>query len=291
MATALVSETLEGDKLYQQRARMALPLLIRQAHAGEPITYENLAAELGMPNPRNLNYVLGCIGQSMIAVEKSWGTEVPPIQCLVVNKNTGLPGEGISEFLGNLSSYSKLSKRQRRLIVDTELAKIYSFPSWHKILTLFDLSPAASDFTKLIHKAQNFRGGGESKAHKALKEYVASNPKKIGLKGEAIGQQEYRLPSGDSIDVLFEFRTEYVAIEVKPASSKDADLTRGIYQCVKYQAVLEAMQRTTDKKINLRTILVIAGELSSSLIALKNILGVEVIENVTCPDTLDVAPG
>jgi len=47
-----------GSKLYQQRARRTLPLLVRQAEAGETIPYSALAAELQMPNARNLNFVL-----------------------------------------------------------------------------------------------------------------------------------------------------------------------------------------------------------------------------------------
>ena len=37
--------------LYQRRAFSALPLLVRQAEAGRTIHYEQLARELGMPNP------------------------------------------------------------------------------------------------------------------------------------------------------------------------------------------------------------------------------------------------
>lgn len=65
MDTAKIAKPISGDKLYQERARATLPLLVRQAHAGSPIRYGELAAELGMPNPRNLNYVLGSIGKAM----------------------------------------------------------------------------------------------------------------------------------------------------------------------------------------------------------------------------------
>jgi hypothetical protein len=65
MATGGTSKNMHGDKLYQRRARMALPLLVRQAHAGSKIFYADLAAELGMTNPRTLNYVLGSIGTTL----------------------------------------------------------------------------------------------------------------------------------------------------------------------------------------------------------------------------------
>lgn len=285
MATAQVSEPLTGDKLYQQRARAALPLLVRQASAGEPITYENLAGELGMPNARNLNYVLGSIGQSIIIVGKEWQLEVPPIQCLVVNKNSGLPGEGISEFLGTLSDYRKLTRRQRRQVLDVELAKIYGFSKWAGVLEFFGLSPAEIDFGGLVDQAQK-RGAGESEAHRVLKAYVARQPQIIGLPSfGSPGEQEYALPSGDFVDVFFENRSEHIGVEVKPMLADEGDVTRGIYQCIKYQAVLEAMQSARGRAKNVRTVLVLAGLLPKRLMALKNLLGVEVIDGIVPPST------
>lgn len=99
MATAKISSPISGDKLYQERARAALPILARQAKAGSTLFYSDLAQELGMPNPRNLNYVLGSIGQTLEHLSKQWKKKIPPIQALVVNKSTGLPGEGVGWFL------------------------------------------------------------------------------------------------------------------------------------------------------------------------------------------------
>jgi len=109
--TAKISEPISGDKLYQERARAALPLLVRQAEAGVLVIYSDLAEELGMPNPRNLNFVLGSIGMSLECLSKAWKEKVPPIQCLVVNKNTGLPGEGIGWFLEDKEDFAALSLR------------------------------------------------------------------------------------------------------------------------------------------------------------------------------------
>ena len=60
--TAQVASAIHGSGLYHQRARKALPLLVRQAEAGEQIFYGDLACELGISNPRVLNYPLGAIG-------------------------------------------------------------------------------------------------------------------------------------------------------------------------------------------------------------------------------------
>ncbi|WP_254318854.1 hypothetical protein [Vibrio cholerae] len=129
METAEIAENFWGDKLYQQRARKALPFLVRQAIVGETIFYSDLAEELEMPNARNLNYVLGCIGTTLEELAEETEEEIPPIQCLVVNKATELPGEGIGLFISD-KDFKKLSKKQKKKIVDSQLTKIYSYPDW-----------------------------------------------------------------------------------------------------------------------------------------------------------------
>lgn len=277
--TADIAAPLHGDKLYQQRARVALPLLVRQAKAGQTIYYANLAEELGMPNPRNLNYVLGSVGQTLINLGTTWGEAIPPIQCLVVNQADGLPGEGVAPFLAN-ASYRELPKRQRRHLVNAHLQGVFSYPRWNGVLAALSLPPAASDFRSLVNKATlSGRGGGESEDHKRLKEHVAANPGVVGLpRSVANGVNEYRLPSGDELDVLFRHGDEWIAVEVKSSISGDNDLVRGFFQCVKYQAVLEALLRSTNRKDDVRTVLVVTRPLPPQLLALKNLLGIEVIE-------------
>lgn len=75
-----------------------MPILVRQASVSQKIYDSDLALELDMPNPRNLNYVLGEIGNSLLELSKTWNEKVPPIQCIVIKKNTELPGEGINWF-------------------------------------------------------------------------------------------------------------------------------------------------------------------------------------------------
>ncbi len=48
----LSAGSLTGNKRYEQRARKALPILVRQATAGNTMLYSALAEELGRPNPR-----------------------------------------------------------------------------------------------------------------------------------------------------------------------------------------------------------------------------------------------
>lgn len=282
MDRAKVIEPISGTKLYQERARAALPLLVRQAEAENPITYENLASELGMANARNLNYVLGGIGAAIDNLSRLWKEDIPPVQCLVVNKVSWLPGEGLSESAKKLATYKKLSTRLRRELIRDVWRDVYGYTKWRKVLHFFSLKPAKKNFSELNKKAEaGGRGGGESQEHRRLKNYVLKHPEVLGLPPNLTrGEVEHELPSGDKIDVFFEQRKVDIGIEVKSIVSDVADLTRGLYQCIKYRAVLEARQTANGKPPNARTLLAIEGELPNELVALKNILAVEVVEKV-----------
>ena len=279
--TATTDAPIFGDKLYQERARAALPLLVRQAEAAAPVFYSSLARELGMPNPRNLNFVLGCVGQTLELLSKRQGKKIPPIQCLVVNKATGLPGKGIGWFLVKKEEFADLPMKRKREIVQAELQHIYAYQHWRKILAELSLGPVATDFTSRLDAASRVRGGGESPEHRSLKDFVAANPLAIGLPASvAPGSVEVSLPSGDCLDVSFRTRTAWIAAEIKSALSGEADIVRGIFQCIKYRAVLEATLLSKGLPQNARAILVLGGTMPKSLIPLANVLGVEFVQEV-----------
>lgn len=281
MQTARIAEPITGDKLYQDRARSTLPILVRQAYSATPILYGDLAAELEMPNPRNLNYVLGSIGQTIKALAEKWKEGIPPIQCLVINKNTGLPGEGIGWFITDKADFRRLPKKQQRLLVEAELRKIFSYRKWLDVLREFGLQPMELSYSGVLASAANYKGGGEGDSHKQLKSYVSNNPNILNLPRKiAPGQTEFALPSGDSVDVLFINKDEWIGAEVKSAISTEADLVRGIFQCIKYRAVIEAYQASMNLAQSARVVLVLSGVLPPALVALKNMFGVEVLENI-----------
>lgn len=235
-----------------------------------------------MPNPRNLNYVLGSIGQALEGLSKEWNEKVPPIQCLVVNRATGLPGEGIGWFLVKKEDFSALPLRQKRAIVEAELQHVFLYPRWGDVLKALSLTSTESDYTQAVKKALSRGRGGESEEHKALKEYVARNPVVIGLRAATPdGITEYALPSGDSLDVSFNDKSVWVAAEVKSAISDEADIIRGLFQCIKYRAVMKAVLVSEARPQNARAILVLESTFPKTLVSLRNILGVEVIEGVT----------
>lgn len=277
--TAVLSKGMVGDKLYQQRARQALPILVRQAFYGQPIYYQQLADELGMPNPRNLNYVLGSVGLSLIELGDRWGHKIPPIQCLVINQANQLPGEGIGWFMSG-TDWNALSKRQKAAQIKLVIQQVHAYPRWPEVLRSFQLQPVQTDFSEAISKASAYRAGGESEAHRRLKEFIARHPEVVGLPRRSKGEPEKSLPSGDSIDVFFDTGSEWLGVEVKSAISDEADIARGIFQCVKYRAVMDAVISIEQRDICARAILVLGGALPDKLHLLKQALGVEVLENV-----------
>lgn len=284
MGTAQASQGLEGDKLYQQRARSALPILVRQAHAGQTIYYAALAEELGLSSPRVLNYPLGSIGTSLQELSEVWGEEIPQIQCIVVNQATGLPGVGIGEFISDPRSFAKLNAKQKRAVVDSVLARIYAYDRWDEVLRAFGLrrAPVDDGLSETVRKAATLdRGyGGEGEEHRTLKLFIRDHPDCLGIKGQAEASVEKDLPSGDTIDVFFETGSTWIGVEVKSVLSGEADILRGLYQCVKYRAVLESHLSVLDEERDVRVVLALGGGLPASLIPVRNTLGVEVVDNI-----------
>ncbi|MBY5665586.1 hypothetical protein [Rhizobium leguminosarum] len=260
--TASQCDNIFGNKLYQTRARSALPILVRQAGSSKPIYYEALAAELRMPNPRNLNYVLGSIGTTLheLSRKRRWG-EIPHIQSLVINQHRRLPGQGFEGFLAErMGGYRKLSLAEKRAYLDAYWHEVYAYPYWADVLDACKLAPATPEARDIVGRAKTGRGGGggEGEEHRRLKDRVANNPNLLGLPPTARATKEAPLPSG----------------------SNDVDLTRGLFQCVKYRAVMKAERGVTGARHSIDVLLVIGRRLPAGLRALQNSLGVEVVEIV-----------
>ena len=264
-----------NKKLYQERARAILPILVRQAMAEQKITYGDLAEELEW-HWRVLRTPLGCIGDTLLELNERWSDEIPSIQGLVVNKQTGLPGDNV-----NFLRHQKMDRLQKEKFVKEKLDKVFYYPRWLAVLDELELLPAESLNPQLAPPADHRGGTAESEAHKRLKDYVAQHPRSVGLnKSLAPGKTECKLPSGDIPDVLFQNTRRRIAVEVKSHISSEDDLRRGLFQCVKYRAILRACRSLEGKTYEADALLAIEGSLSKELIPVRNTLGVKVIENV-----------
>ena len=167
------------------------------------------------------------------------------------------------------------------------LAEVYSFDKWDRILDEFGLKPAQSIAPPTLIMSKKIRfgtGTGEGDDHKRLKDYIATHPEKIGLPMSAgPGTTEFEFASADTIDVLFTYRSQWIGIEVKCAQSDDADVMRGLFQCIKYKVLIEAQQKFQQVQVNSRVVLVLGRPFPGTLLGLKHTLGINVIENVEIP--------
>ena len=123
--------------------------------------------------------------------------------------------------------------------------------------------------------------GGEGVNHLELKRYISSAPTCVGLSESFKSHIEYKLPSGDQLDIIFKKDSEWVAVEVKSRTSSDADIGRGVFQCVKYHAVLEAISIVTGEPEYVSVILALETSLPKAYVPIVKKLGVTVIENIS----------
>ena len=278
---------LKGKKLFQRRAVQALPLLVRQAKAEQSITYSDLADELGMENARNLNKVLGAVADGLEKLATQWKRTVPPLNFIVVNRATGIPGKGVAGLVEYPAAFRNGTLAYKKRIVDRILHGVFTFPDWDRVLEHYGLQPVTLSQPPVPPKppGQNSvgQGGGESEDHKRLKEFVALHPEIVGLRGFARGTTEHAFPSEDTIDVFFDNGKRRVGVEVKGLRSDEMDIRRGMYQCVKYRALMEACLKTEQMRIPINVILVLGRDLPVALRAEKDTLGIECIGNVSVP--------
>ena len=122
------------------------------------------------------------------------------------------------------------------------------------------------------------KDGGESPKHQDLKQRILENPGKLGISELADRVKEGKLADGGKVDVLFKSDAEWVAVEVKSEISQPQDVERGLFQCVKYEALMEAEIRVRGLSVGARAILAVGGQFPRELEDKRKILGVNVYE-------------
>lgn len=101
-----------------------------------------------------------------------------------------------------------------------------------------DFNEEARAYNKVLKKK---RSKAEGLRHLKLKEYVAHNPKCVGISAGIAGQMEFPFLSGDECDVVFEVSDDKaVVVEIK--NGERGELVKGIYQAIKYRALMIAQK-------------------------------------------------
>lgn len=254
-----------------------IPVLIRWAQAtwDKPHYYSDLSAAVGHKT-NQIGNVMENVQNIIVELRKTLKSDIPTLNCLVQNKHTNLPSDGFDYVIKNYSKLSSESKRGEVRNLNYQ-AHIYD---WTRVLKTLGLKPAEIIPTERIEEIKHsYFGGGEGKEHKALKEYIHHHPERIGVKGVKFSETEHDLLSGDRLDVFFDCKSIHYAIEVKPKTSPEGDIIRGVFQCVKYKAVMDAMRVADNGNYENETILVLAGNMPETARQMANDLKIKYIEN------------
>jgi len=290
-----VPESLLGDSWTTITARHALPIVVWCAKNGRSITYGQLDSEIvtrGLGHhvmAVQYGHPAGAIGDALLELEPRWKKRIPPLNAIIVNAKDRMPGKGVNYYLKHYfkvkKGTSKIGAGQRQAVVEEIQADVFAFKHWDRVLQECELkkiqggvSTDSEDSDVAPPKRGGWSGEPESEEHRTLKEYVASNPSLIGLPHSAAkGRTEYLFASADSADVVFTAPQHVVGVEVKSRISNDADLNRGLFQAVKYQALLRAEQKACLSPPTATAVLVTERPLPLKLRNLSKVLGIEVI--------------
>lgn len=301
----MISNALEGDSWTQKTARVGFPILVEMACLREKITYGDwdkiivkrklghhvFAVQYGHP--------AGSIGDACMEFEEEYGIEVPPINLLVVNGDTGVPGKGVDKyanaylrkFVRTKKKWISLSRVEKKALIEQAHNDIFDFKLWPMVLSSFGLKASPRRWSKkAARSASSFRAswsrGSESEEHKQLKRFVLANPHVVGLPRDTAGKEEFKLPSGDEVDVYFP--SAKLAVEVKASTARVGEIHRGIFQCIKYRTLVQAMMRHDGKIPEGKSILVLGGAMPKMLLPTLDLLAVPVKAHVRVPKSFRV---
>jgi hypothetical protein len=267
---------------------IAMAALVDASNKRETVTYGDIAERI---EPKLRSTIarehIGVVVGSMMEEIYEVAPKVPPLNILCVNGTTKLPGEGAHEFIKWYNpkiDYKNLTTSRKREALLPVYEDVFKFKEWPLIARrTFNIGvPKQSpqlEKGETEGKARRLGYGGpaESDEHYRLKEYVKNHPRLFGApKGCKNGIMEKLLKSLDEVDVWFVSLGEQLAVEVKSRRSTDFDLQRGIFQCVKYRAVLDAENKAKKVKSTVRACLVSERKLPRELTRLARIFDIDV---------------
>lgn len=221
----------------QNLGQLALPVLVDCAQKREIITYGDLTRRIGASNPRIMGHVLGHLRDDICHPR-----DLPLINAIVVRKADHLPGDAfLPEGTGHLDAEDYLTEFERFR------DGVFKYPHWDELLRELGLDPVEKTPADLAEEArqhldvQRRQGGtGEGDRHRDLKAFIATRPDLLDIPPDAAVTIEEELLSGDRCDVVFRWEGQAAVVEVK--RGERGELMQGIYQAIKYRAVLTAQE-------------------------------------------------
>lgn len=259
----IIDEVIQTE---QTRAivRKMIPIMIGWAKKGQTDrTYRDMTHLLGYPRFSGIGRALGRVEDVINRLRIDSGrSDIPSLNALCKNGKTELPSEG---FAYVYEGYKDMPLEAKRIFVDGLNLKAVRYENWDWVLKALGLQAAPlfseNEFELISHPV--YGSGGEGPEHRKLKEYIAAHPQVLGIRNVISADTEQVLPSGDRLDVFFILKDgTNVAVEVKPSTSPDQDIARGIFQCVKYEATMKALRKLREQAYGIQTYLATGAEIS-----------------------------
>ena len=243
-------------------------------HGKTDKTYGDLIHALGYSRYSGIGEQLGNVEKVLVKLREVTDEDIPTLNALV--QKNGIPSAG---FKFVRSFYNSLTLPEKKSLVAGLNARAVNYTKWNWVLDQLGLQPTKIFTEKELEQLGAHYGGGEGEEHKALKKYICQHPECLNYKDVVFAETEHPLPSGDSLDVYFELSDgKHVAIEVKPSIAPYQDICRGVFQCVKYNAVMNALRKIECKGYEIEVLLVTAGNFSSQNKVLAEELDVKYVE-------------
>lgn len=242
--------------------------LIAVALDGSTMTYgeakSRLEKEHGFSTifSTKMGYVVGTLMDRILTLDE----DAPLLNVLLVNQQNRLPSDGAAGYMADRFDIPKLRQENARTrypnlwqeSFDEAAHEVYEYDEddWSDLYTRV-FGEALSDNTLAAEREKRREGSeedglrygrnGEGENHRSLRLWVKSNPALISTDYDGCrSETEVCLDSADRVDAVFYCEDRIVVLEVKSRDSNDADLRRGVFQCVKYRAVQEAMDVRQD---------------------------------------------
>ena len=251
------------DNLKQYAVPPLARWLIHAAKRRSSITYGEAARRLEIEIEFDnifplikMGYPAGVLMNRILEVQP----DSPLLNILLVRQDDGMPGEGAGEFMAKYLGRPRLARRgyrdkypgKWRAACDEIAADVYAFRAWDRVYRKMfgERLPPAVRPEGTEQDGINHARRGEGPNHKALRLWIKNNPRRVHrVYADFESHTEVVLESADRVDVVYYGPTSTVVIEVKSLDSDESDLRRGVFQCIKYRAVMEAMDIRSDVQV------------------------------------------
>jgi hypothetical protein len=266
--------------------------LIATALDGSTMTYGEVKGRLEKEASFSTIFAtrIGLVAGELMYKIQQVEPKAPLINVIVVNQEDRQPSKGAGSFMAKRFGNPRLAKagykqrhpRRWKSYFERAAAEVYAYSpqQWAELYRrVFETSLVTAEIQEQRQKRQlgteqdgvptgrSYGSEGEGEYHKALRLWIRDNPHRV--RRAFIGARtdtEFDLDSGDRVDCVYHLAEHTIVIEVKSRISNLVDLRRGVFQCIKYRAVKEAMDVRTD--VPVEAMLVTEGKLPGEIAAL-----------------------